>query len=59
MLGHQQKLFCNMDMVKRAYNRHVEFEPNNMLFAYYTEREACASILWCFLDVLQVGLNLH
>nr|CAB3260717.1 uncharacterized protein LOC100175735 [Phallusia mammillata] len=51
--------FSGMDLMKREMQSHIEFESNSTLLAFYTEREACASPLWCFLDVLQDGSTAH
>ncbi|XP_039269055.2 E3 ubiquitin-protein ligase ubr3-like [Styela clava] len=50
--------FSGMNLTTRQTDRHIEYDPQNILLAFYSEREACASPLWVVLDVLRDASNL-
>lgn len=49
--------FSAMDHVTRHIDFHVEYDHDNSLLGFYTEREACAGPLWVMLDALPVNVR--
>ncbi|XP_076821304.1 E3 ubiquitin-protein ligase UBR3-like [Clavelina lepadiformis] len=57
----QLMAFCGMDLCNRQLRSHIEYdrEPTMAMHAFYSERESCATTLWCLIDTLQDPTTSH